>query len=417
ISGKRVKKKKKSVQFNGVTVYYFSRIQGFTCVPSEGGATLGMSSKHIHQQSFSLQEHAKEQKRLHQLYIEEQRKQGKTIPEFLDSKSDEEDLDEDDSDLDEIDEYYFLQPLSVKQRRTTLRQSGVKKIDGKEKEHCADIRQSREQCGCDCKIFCDPESCACSVAGIQCQVDRLSFPCGCSKDGCGNLKGRIEFNPFRVRTHYVHTVMRLKLEKQDDEVSPVHCQARFSSRENGSESHKVPNGSPSEVLTGTVAANEQREIDLSEFNSNELGSCRDCQNPEVCNIMMQEVQYAAMEAEQQRAALHNLYSATQQYKNVVEDSNNSPNTTSLPRVLLFNDNEEDVYNAENTTTFFNFKSEENSYSENSECSSEGSTVYEGADYPKTYQTLTSYEVNANNANQGYHMQSQQGVYAQNEQNS
>lgn len=42
----------------------------------------------------------------------------------------------------------------------------------------------------------------------------MSFPCGCSRDGCGNIAGRIEFNPLRVRTHYLHTIMKLDLEKR-----------------------------------------------------------------------------------------------------------------------------------------------------------------------------------------------------------
>lgn len=42
----------------------------------------------------------------------------------------------------------------------------------------------------------------------------MSFPCGCSRDGCGNVAGRIEFNPVRVRTHYLHTIMKLDLEKR-----------------------------------------------------------------------------------------------------------------------------------------------------------------------------------------------------------
>lgn len=45
-------------------------------------------------------------------------------------------------------------------------------------------------------------------------MDRLNFPCGCTKDGCGNTQGRIEFNPRRVQTHYIHTTMRLELERQ-----------------------------------------------------------------------------------------------------------------------------------------------------------------------------------------------------------
>ena len=46
------------------------------------------------------------------------------------------------------------------------------------------------------------------------QVDRQGFPCGCSRDGCANSSGRIEFNPVRVRTHFIHTLMRLELEKK-----------------------------------------------------------------------------------------------------------------------------------------------------------------------------------------------------------
>ena len=48
--------------------------------------------------------------------------------------------------------------------------SGIKKIDTIEKEECRDIRSSREMCGCDCRVYCDPETCSCSVAGIKCQV-------------------------------------------------------------------------------------------------------------------------------------------------------------------------------------------------------------------------------------------------------
>lgn len=46
------------------------------------------------------------------------------------------------------------------------------------------------------------------------QVDRLSFPCGCTQEGCGNTSGRTEFNPVRVRAHFLHTLMRLELEQQ-----------------------------------------------------------------------------------------------------------------------------------------------------------------------------------------------------------
>lgn len=50
-------------------------------------------------------------------------------------------------------------------------------------------------------------------------MDRASFPCGCTQDGCGNVYGRLEFNPKRVRTHFIHTIMRLDLERKSQKKS------------------------------------------------------------------------------------------------------------------------------------------------------------------------------------------------------
>lgn len=158
-----------------------------------------------------------------------------------------EDVSDEDLDVDavEVDDCFFLQPLPTKRRRALLRASGIARIDAREKAELRSIRLSREECGCDCRLYCDPRHCGCSQAGIKCQVrpaggavplpeclffpigrefipqfpmcfqvDRLSFPCGCSRDGCGNMAGRIEFNPLRVRTHYLHTIMKLDLEKR-----------------------------------------------------------------------------------------------------------------------------------------------------------------------------------------------------------
>lgn len=69
------------------------------------------------------------------------------------------------------------------------------------------------------QVYCEPESCSCAQSGIQCQVDRLNFPCGCSRDACANPSGRVEFNPVRVRTHFIHTLMRLELENAADQQS------------------------------------------------------------------------------------------------------------------------------------------------------------------------------------------------------
>lgn len=230
---KNQNKHKKSVNFKEVTVYYFPRSQGFTCVPSQGGSTLGMDLQHFDAKKFSLEGHQEEKKRAHKEIIIRQRKFAKMYQKQKyqsASTSESEEASEDDlseisdSELD-IDSCYFLQPVPIRQRRALLRSAGVKRIESLEKEECRSIRSSREFCGCDCRVYCDPETCQCSLAGIKCQVDRLSFPCGCSRDGCGNSNGRVEFNPLRVRTHFIHTLMRLELERKHEQqqVSFIYC--------------------------------------------------------------------------------------------------------------------------------------------------------------------------------------------------
>lgn len=221
INSEPVPKKKRSITFDDVTVFYFPRAQGFTCIPSQGGSTLGMAKRHTHVQKFTLAEHTSEQRRLHrqilqQLRCERHSLQGSSVSSSDYSDSEDEPSEMSESELD-LDSYYFLQPVPTRQRRALLRAAGVRKIEALEKDECRDIRTSREFCGCSCKGYCDPETCSCSQGGIKCQVDRLNFPCGCTRDGCGNTTGRIEFNPVRVRTHFIHTLMRLGLEKKSEE--------------------------------------------------------------------------------------------------------------------------------------------------------------------------------------------------------
>uniref|UniRef100_UPI00358F4CBD cysteine/serine-rich nuclear protein 2-like isoform X1 n=3 Tax=Myxine glutinosa TaxID=7769 RepID=UPI00358F4CBD len=217
----------KSVRFNQVTVYYFQRRQGFTSVPSQGGSTLGMASHHNHMATYTLGEFARERETVHQHVLHQHLKEerlnslrlqltqnGTQDPERVRRLTIDDIPDEIDLQAIEVDDYFFLQPLPTRKRRILLRAAGVRRIESMEKHELRGIRVSREDCGCDCRSYCDPESCACSQAGISCQVDRLSFPCGCTLDGCGNPTGRIEFNPVRVRTHFIHTIMRLELEKK-----------------------------------------------------------------------------------------------------------------------------------------------------------------------------------------------------------
>lgn len=214
------KKPKRNIQFTDVTVYYFPRIQGFTCVPSQGGCTLGMTSKHIDEKAFTLNEHIAEQKRiLRQRMIERSPRPPSSLSKLMNailpspalvvtnqltvptptavattttttsantssgddrsrSSTEESDSEEDilsDNSSSELDTETigFLQPVSQKQRRALLKSAGVREIASSEKNECRDIRASREFCGCSCRDYCDPETCLCSQAGIKCQVNDL----------------------------------------------------------------------------------------------------------------------------------------------------------------------------------------------------------------------------------------------------
>ena len=209
------KKPKRSINFDTVQVYYFPRQQGFSCVPSAGGCTLGMGARHVAFKTLTLAEHAAELRRAHRMQLQEINPRGSSSD---DSEESEEDYlsEGSGSDLDG-ESNGFLQPVSPKQRRALLKAAGIRKIDPSEKADCRNIRNSREICGCTCRDFCDPETCACSQSGIKCQVDRDMFPCGCSRDACGNTIGRVEFNPARVRTHFIHTLMRLEMENRQQQ--------------------------------------------------------------------------------------------------------------------------------------------------------------------------------------------------------
>ncbi|KAH6944952.1 hypothetical protein HPB50_006322 [Hyalomma asiaticum] len=183
---------RKTVGFDSVTVYYFQRMQGFTCVPSQGGSTLGMSSMHVEKRTFSLRQHAHERRRLHfgDVDCSNTSSSSSLSPDDTAGSSSSagdsvyqggnstlgagEDTAEEDVGDDEGEPLSYLQPVPTRQRRALLRASGVRKIDALEKEECRDIRASREFCGCACKGRCLPETCSCSIAGISCQVGPLA---------------------------------------------------------------------------------------------------------------------------------------------------------------------------------------------------------------------------------------------------
>lgn len=188
------KKPKRNIQFSGVTVYYFPRIQGFTCIPSQGGCTLGMGPHHYDQKSYSLSEHMSEQKRIHRQQMLEGHKIRSPLPAMATAvtattaniestntvsddhsrssteeseESEEEVLSDNSSSELDTETNGFLQPVSQRQRRALLKAAGVREIQSFEKNECRDIRASREFCGCQCRgDYCDPETCFCSQSGM-----------------------------------------------------------------------------------------------------------------------------------------------------------------------------------------------------------------------------------------------------------
>ncbi|XP_058879354.1 uncharacterized protein LOC117400615 isoform X2 [Acipenser ruthenus] len=229
---KRAKRiRRNNVQFDQVTVFFFPRCQGFTSVASRGGCTLGMGRQHSACRQYTLSEFAQEQQHLRREKLKDRLREEKLevlkqeLAKNGTAESNEaaqltlDDISEDDIDISGVDFEggFFLHPYPSKRRHALLKAAGVKKIDKEEKRELHAIRLSREDCGCDCQGFCEPETCSCSLAGIKCQMDHSSFPCGCTKDGCGNTQGRIEFNSSRVQTHYIHTIMKLELEKRLEE--------------------------------------------------------------------------------------------------------------------------------------------------------------------------------------------------------
>ncbi|KAJ8272881.1 hypothetical protein GJAV_G00094520 [Gymnothorax javanicus] len=269
-SGKSARRSRPDgVHFDSVTVFFFPRCQGFTSVPSRGGCTLGMDRRHSERRRYTLAEFAVEQRQLRREKLRQRLRQERLEALKLKltnngTRESEEanrltvdDIPEEEVDVSGVDleDGSFLHPYPSKHRHALLKAAGVKKVDKEEKRQLQEIRASREDCGCSCQGFCEPETCACSLAGIKCQMDHSSFPCGCTKDGCGNTEGRIEFNSSRVQTHYIHTIMKLELEKRLEESSAEEREEEEGAEEEEDEEEEVaPPPTPSFHFSAQLAS-------------------------------------------------------------------------------------------------------------------------------------------------------------------
>ncbi|XP_070582471.1 cysteine/serine-rich nuclear protein 1 [Erythrolamprus reginae] len=289
--------KKNSVEFDRVTVYYFQRCQGFTAVPSSGGCTLGMASRHSYSREFTISEFWEQQQidryeKLKEMVLEEKlsalkqklTKNGTVYSEEAMNLTID-DILVDDVDLINLDaSSSFLMPYSAKKRRVLLKEMGVKTIDREEKYQLQKIRHSRKNCGCQCQEFCDSESCSCSLAGIKCQGNLTAFPCQCTKDCCGNIEGRIEFNPSRVQTHFMHTLMRLEMEeKQQSDDGDVESEESFQDH------HHQPPDQP-------VNEADYEESDVSEMPGLEFSAVLETASENSCSSSMTDSSASSSES-------------------------------------------------------------------------------------------------------------------------
>ncbi|CAH8625433.1 unnamed protein product [Schistosoma margrebowiei] len=171
-----------------------------------------------------------------------------------------------------------LMPIKSAARIRLLRSSGVK-IDESERLVCSFIRAMRSCVGCNCgpKNSCIPGQCSCADDGIPCQVDRASFPCSCSANGCHNPNGRNEFSREQVRTHTQHVLARLA---SDNSVQPVKSPLDMSEAV-----LSTPNGACSLCLycskTTTVSPNSPISLSDNQFLST---SCTDVTHIKDSNI-------------------------------------------------------------------------------------------------------------------------------------
>ena len=195
----REPEKRRRVEFQDVTIYRFARRQGYVCVPSQGGNTLGMEDQHYGVEVVTVDEHAADRRR------ESREAELEGVEGEVEAEEEEEEEGEDFTSI--------LLPVDSKERRVVLRRAGTQDIDTREKEECREVRASRQACGCTCALYCLPDSCDCAREGVSCQADRPGFPCTCTAEGCLNKAGRLEFNPVKVRTHFVRTIMRTRLEE------------------------------------------------------------------------------------------------------------------------------------------------------------------------------------------------------------
>uniref|UniRef100_A0A1I8GUM3 Alpha-type protein kinase domain-containing protein n=1 Tax=Macrostomum lignano TaxID=282301 RepID=A0A1I8GUM3_9PLAT len=177
-----------------IRAFLFERALGFSCVPSRGSVGLGMQLNHCAVESLAP----------HDRPVDDNNSSSSTGYSAAFG-------------FRLAEDGQALSPLPVRSRRQLLRESGVRRADSaEERAECRLIRASGSAAAATVQTVAfwafvrAPET--------RFLVDRAGFPCACARpEACANPAGRLEFNPSRVRAHYVHTAHRLSLESEQQQ--------------------------------------------------------------------------------------------------------------------------------------------------------------------------------------------------------
>lgn len=200
-------KKGRSVRFDSVDVYYFKRQQGFICIPYSGSHTLGMSYSHCDTERFTLDEYLSMRRQEHLSMLGENELMQKALADSIGKKDKNLDIESEKELLGDIhvdipiSSEFFCPMLSPEQVDALIASNGVV-MEPSEAQEIAQVRKSREKCGCSCKDSCETDACSCKANGIQCQLDRGRYPCSCAIRRCKNPFGLKRFDWKAVRQRY-----------------------------------------------------------------------------------------------------------------------------------------------------------------------------------------------------------------------
>nr|XP_023687910.1 cysteine/serine-rich nuclear protein 2-like [Paramormyrops kingsleyae] len=214
----RLPPSRKSVRFDAVTVYYFSRRRGVTSMPSQGGRHLSMAPRHSAIRHYTLGEITCERDDVHRRLLRPHLRQGKLracrkklmrnsaeVDPLTAEVVSRKDMDEEGA---EADEHFLLRAGSSV--------------------------WSRDDCGC-------------NQTGVTCQLSQTAFPCWNSCDGYASSP------PFAYPHCPQSSMKKTQLSVgmgggcEELSVSPAHCRA--SAVEGGLQSHLVPVGGTEEAVT------------------------------------------------------------------------------------------------------------------------------------------------------------------------